>query len=92
MSPPRASRRIHPERRLWWPRHPEHLLLPIVIVQAITGLAAIAALIFALQLGPRVKLIEKHVTKVEQIVKEVVPGKSSPPGLAGRARMSSPAL
>lgn|SRR6185437_7800140 len=91
-------RPLHPRRRrkilerlrwdplhLWDPAHPERFLLPLVVVQAVTGLAAIAALIFALQLGPRVNVIERREGVIERTVKEVVPGKSSPPGLAGRA-------
>ena len=70
-------------------------LLALVLVQGATGLAAIAALVYVLQLAPRVNHIEHRVVEVQRIVRvlvrrEVVPAKGKPPerGLAGPAPSS----
>jgi len=66
-------------------------LLAVVLVQGATGLAAIGALVWTLELAPRVTHIERRIVEVQRIVRVLVqregvmPGKSSPHGLAGPA-------
>jgi hypothetical protein len=71
----------------------DRYLIVLVVLQALTGLMAIAALIYVLALGPRVERVEKRVIEVQRIVreivrKEVVPGK--PPTHGHRGPASEP--
>jgi hypothetical protein len=64
----------------------------LVVVNGISAIGAIGALVYVLTLAPRITSIEHRETKIERIiVEEVVPGTTSH-GLPGPARTRASAL